>query len=242
MSLDAEQRTNAATIIAVGKKLGASTRDQLVALMTALQESSLRNLPGGDRDSVGLFQQRNAWGTFAQRHDPAQAAAMFYTGGHGGQRGLFDFKNRDRMSLTQEAQSVQVSAFPNAYAKWQDEASGLLKGGGGSAGGLSVGGVLGSAASSVAGAVTAPARLGAKLLGKGADAAGGAVADAAGGAASAAVGGLAGDLADTAGRVLLIGTGVVAGAGLVLLGLNRMTGDPAGKSRHAAVALAPLAL
>jgi hypothetical protein len=239
VSLDAEQRTNAATIIAVGKKLGASTRDQIVALMTAFQESSLHNLRGGDRDSVGLFQQRNAWGTFDQRHDPAQAATMFYTGGHGGQRGLFDFKNRDRMSLTQEAQSVQVSAFPDAYAKWQGQATELVTGKGK---GLSVGGVLGSAASSAAGAVTAPARLGARLLGKGADAAGGAVADAAGGAASAAVGGLAGDLADTAGRVLLIGTGVVAGAGLVLLGLNRMTGDVAGKSRHAAVALAPLAL
>jgi hypothetical protein len=235
VSLTAEQRTNAATIIAVGKRLGASTRDQIVAVMTALQESSLRNLPGGDRDSVGLFQQRNAWGTFSQRHDPAQAAAMFYQGGHGGQRGLFAFTNRDKLSLTQEAQAVQVSAYPDAYAKWQGQAQQLVTGKGG-------GGVL-SGLGAVAGAVVAPgAAIAGNLFGSAvtgaAGAAGGAVKDAAG----AALGGVASDVTGQAVRVLLIGTGVVAGAGLVLLGLNRMTGDPAGKSRALAVNLAPLAL
>jgi phage-related protein len=124
----AEQQKNASIIIGVGKRLGASHRDLLISLMTALQESNLRNIAFGDRDSLGLFQQRDAWGTREQRLDPAEAARMFFQGGHGGQRGLFAFKNRDQMSLTQAAQAVQVSAFPDAYAKWEDEARQLLDG------------------------------------------------------------------------------------------------------------------
>ena len=127
MTFDAEQLANAATIINVGKSLDASPRDLQIALMAAMQESSLRNLDYGDRDSVGLFQQRNAWGEFAQRHDPEQAARMFFTGGHGGQRGLFDITDRERMSLAEAAQAVQVSAYPDAYTKWSDEAADLLR-------------------------------------------------------------------------------------------------------------------
>lgn len=119
VSLNSEQLRNAARIIAVGKSLGASTRDNVIAIMTAMQESTLRNLTYGDRDSVGLFQQRNAWGSFADRTNPEKSARMFFLGGKAGQRGLFDFKNRNKMSLAQAAQAVQVSAFPDAYAKWQ---------------------------------------------------------------------------------------------------------------------------
>lgn len=124
----ADQRANASTIIQVGTQLGASTRDIQIALMAAMQESELRNLSYGDRDSVGLFQQRNAWGTFAQRTNPAEAARMFFTGGHAGQRGLLSFADRDHMGLAQAAQAVQVSAYPDAYAKWQNDAESLLGG------------------------------------------------------------------------------------------------------------------
>jgi murein DD-endopeptidase MepM/ murein hydrolase activator NlpD len=126
--LNGEQLQNAATIIGVGKSLGASTRDNIIAIMTAMQESTLRNLSWGDRDSVGLFQQRDAWGSFEDRTTPAKAARMFFLGGAAGQRGLFDFKNRDSMSLAQAAQAVQVSAFPDAYAKWEAMARAVVAG------------------------------------------------------------------------------------------------------------------
>jgi cell wall-associated NlpC family hydrolase len=121
-----EQLNSARAIISVGRSLGATDRDLMVALMAAFQESGLRNLNYGDRDSIGLFQQRNAWGSRAERLDPVKAARMFFLGGHQGQRGLLDFKNRDNMSLTQAAQAVQVSAFPDAYAKHEGQARALL--------------------------------------------------------------------------------------------------------------------
>lgn len=122
-SLTETQLSNARIIAQVGQQLGASQRDIQIALMTAMQESELTNMVGGDRDSTGLFQQRAAWGAYAKRMDPAASAAMFFTGGQDGQRGLFDFKGRDQMSLTQAAQAVQVSAYPDAYAKWESLAS-----------------------------------------------------------------------------------------------------------------------
>ena len=122
----AAQLAVARTIVSVGRSLGASDRDILIALMAGFQESGLRNLNYGDRDSLGVFQQRAGWGTASQRLDPVQSARMFFTGGHQGQRGLLDFANRNGMSLTQAAQAVQVSAFPNAYAKWESRARGLL--------------------------------------------------------------------------------------------------------------------
>lgn len=128
-NLTADQRRNVATIIAVGKRLGASSRDITIALMAAAQESEFKNIAYGDRagpDSRGLFQQRAPWGTLADRMNPAKAAAMFFTGGHTGQRGLFDFKNRESLSLTHAAQAVQVSAYPDAYAKHESLARALL--------------------------------------------------------------------------------------------------------------------
>jgi murein DD-endopeptidase MepM/ murein hydrolase activator NlpD len=119
---------NAATIIGVGKGLGASDRDLVVALMTAMQESTLRNLNYGDGDSLGLFQQRNAWGSAEDRTTPSKAARMFFLGGAQGQRGLLDIAGRDKMSLAQAAQAVQVSAYPDAYAKWQTMAMAILGG------------------------------------------------------------------------------------------------------------------
>ena len=112
-----EQTRNAATIAAVGRRLGMPDHATTVALATALQESGLRNLPGGDRDSAGLFQQRpsQGWGTYEQVTDPLYAAAAFY-------ERLREQPGWAQLPLTQAAQLVQRSALPNAYARWEPRA------------------------------------------------------------------------------------------------------------------------
>ena len=72
--LTAEQSQNAATIIAVGKGLKIAPKGWVIATATALVESNLYNLDYGDRDSVGLFQQRTPWGSIAERTTPSTAA------------------------------------------------------------------------------------------------------------------------------------------------------------------------
>ena len=121
-----EQRQNAAIIAKVGRQLGASDRDIQVALMAAIVESGLRNLNYGDRDSIGMFQQRDAWGSAAARLNPYSAARMFFLGGMNGQRGLLDLTNRNSLSMGQAAQAIQVSAFPDRYAQHEAEAGALL--------------------------------------------------------------------------------------------------------------------
>ena len=116
--LTSQQVSNAQTIVAVGRQLNVPAYGWVVAVATALQESGLRNLDYGDRDSLGLFQQRSAWGTATERTDPATAARLFYTGGNGGQPGLMEVAGFESMTVTRAAQTVQVSAFPDAYAKW----------------------------------------------------------------------------------------------------------------------------
>jgi cell wall-associated NlpC family hydrolase len=108
---DQAQLGNAATIIAVGSRLGVPPRGQVVALATAIQESSLRNLPGGDTDSLGLFQQRpsQGWGTPVEILTPDHAATSFY-------RALLAVPDWQAMPLTAAADAVQRSAFPSAYA------------------------------------------------------------------------------------------------------------------------------
>lgn len=124
--LNEEQASNARTIVAVGQQRGVPTRGLLIALMTATQESTLRNLDYGDRDSLGLFQQRPSmgWGTPTQVRDPAYAAAAFYGGPHSPtrNRGLLSVPSWQSMALTAAAQAVQRSAFPDAYAKWETSA------------------------------------------------------------------------------------------------------------------------
>lgn len=122
-SLTAEQRQNAATIVAVGKAMGASEHDQVIALATAMQESTLHNHTGGDRDSAGLFQQRpsQGWGSYAQVTDPTYSARTFYSR-------LAALKGRARMPVTVAAQTVQRSAYPNAYAKHEPVARALVAG------------------------------------------------------------------------------------------------------------------
>jgi cell wall-associated NlpC family hydrolase len=127
VSLTSEMLANARTIIDTGRNLNVPDRGLVVAVATAFQESGLVNLDGGDRDSVGLFQQRNGWGSISERMDPATSASMFYTGGRGGQPGLLDIPGWASMSITDAAQAVQVSAFPLAYAKWEAPAVGIVK-------------------------------------------------------------------------------------------------------------------
>jgi hypothetical protein len=111
MSLSREQIQNARLIYSVGKSMGMNTRDIQIALITAMQESRLINVNYGDRDSLGLFQQRpsQGWGTPAQVTDPTYAARKFFSV-------LKGVENRTSMSMTEAAQAVQRSAYPDAYA------------------------------------------------------------------------------------------------------------------------------
>jgi hypothetical protein len=120
-----DQLRNAATIISIARSLGFGDRGAQIALITAMQESTLRNLNFGDRDSLGLFQQRGAWGSARDRTTPAVAARMFLLGGQGGQPGLKSFPWRT-MGLAEAAQAVQVSAFPGAYGKWIGDAAAMI--------------------------------------------------------------------------------------------------------------------
>jgi hypothetical protein len=123
--MNQEMKQNAQIIYRVGKDLGVSNYGIAIALATAMQESSLKNIDYGDRDSVGLFQQRTSqgWGTIAQIMDPKYSARAFFggpTGPNAGKiRGLLDIKNWSTMPLAQAAQAVQISAFPEAYQKWE---------------------------------------------------------------------------------------------------------------------------
>jgi hypothetical protein len=122
VALDSVQMANAATIAAVGVRRKVPERAVVVALATALQESKLENRDDGDRDSVGLFQQRpsQGWGTADKLQDPRYAASHFYTA-------LMKVKGWKKMRVTDAAQKVQRSAYPNAYQKWADESAVLAR-------------------------------------------------------------------------------------------------------------------
>jgi N-acetylmuramoyl-L-alanine amidase len=128
VALTSEMAANARTIIAVGKSLGVNDYGLVIALSAAMQESSLRNLNYGDRDSLGLFQQRpsTGWGTPAQVTDTTYASRLFFGGpsnpNAGITRGLLEIPGWQSMTVTQAAQAVQQSAYPDAYAKWESSA------------------------------------------------------------------------------------------------------------------------
>jgi hypothetical protein len=132
-SLSPEQAANARTIAAVAAARNLPPRAVVIAVATALQETHLRNLPYGDRDSLGLFQQRpsQGWGTPAQVQDPAYAAGKFFD--H-----LVQLPNWQTDRLTDVAQAVQRSAFPAAYQKWEPTAQAIAASVGAS-GGLACG-------------------------------------------------------------------------------------------------------
>lgn len=126
--LDGEQIASAQVIIRVGRELGVSDRGIAIALGTAMQESWLLNLDWGDRDSLGLFQQRpsTGWGTPEQVSDPDRAARTFYGGPHDPNghttRGLLDIDGWESLSFADAAQAVQISAYPDRYAQWEQPA------------------------------------------------------------------------------------------------------------------------
>ena len=120
-----EQAGNAVTIARVSRELGVPRRGLEVALATAIQESKLLDLDHGDRDSLGLFQQRpsQGWGTPAQITDPVLATRAFYgRADHTSNTGLLDIDGWHTLPLAEAAQAVQRSAHPSAYARWEQAA------------------------------------------------------------------------------------------------------------------------
>jgi hypothetical protein len=115
--LDPGQADNAATIAAVTVRRGLPARATTIAFATALQESKLRNLSYGDRDSLGLFQQRpsQGWGTAAQIQDPIHATNAFLDA-------LVKIPGYDKLDVTVAAQKVQRSGYPQAYAQHETQA------------------------------------------------------------------------------------------------------------------------
>ncbi len=110
--LTPEQADNAALLGATALRRGLPARATTIAIATALQESGLRNLEHGDRDSLGLFQQRpsQGWGTPEQVMDPVYATGAFYDA-------LEQVDGYQDLPITEAAQAVQRSAFPEAYAQ-----------------------------------------------------------------------------------------------------------------------------
>lgn len=117
VTLDLEQADNAVLIAAISVQRGLPARAASIALATAYQESDLYNLEHGDRDSLGLFQQRpsQGWGTPAQVRDPHYATNAFYDA-------LVEVDGYESMEITDAAQEVQRSAFPDAYADHEADA------------------------------------------------------------------------------------------------------------------------
>lgn len=114
---DPEQAANAATIVDAGVlRRGLPDRAALIAVTTAVQESKLRNLSSGDRDSLGLFQQRpsQGWGTESQITDPVYASNSFY-------QHLVQIDGWRSLEVNEVAQRVQRSGHPQAYADHEQE-------------------------------------------------------------------------------------------------------------------------
>ncbi|MFC0627456.1 CHAP domain-containing protein [Kribbella deserti] len=122
--LDAEQRSNAAVIVGVATRRGMGEAGAVIGVMTALTESSLRNLEYGDAagpDSRGLFQQRDGLGPLATRMSPAGAAGLFFDA-------LTTVAGWQAMPPWQAAQAVQRSAFSDGsnYRRNHDLARGIV--------------------------------------------------------------------------------------------------------------------
>ncbi len=120
VEVDLEQAENAALITAISIERGMPARAASIALATAYQESKLYNIEYGDRDSVGLFQQRpsQGWGTVEQLMDPVYSTNAFYDA-------LQKVDGYDSMEITVAAQEVQRSAYPDAYADHEQDGRAL---------------------------------------------------------------------------------------------------------------------
>lgn len=124
------QQSNAALIVNIGTRVGIPPKGQVIALATALQESNLVNLTHGDRDSLGLFQQRpgTGWGTSVQIMNPELSTLAFYgRATHTKNPGLMDIAGWEAMPVTVAAQAVQRSGFPEAYAKHEGKSVALVE-------------------------------------------------------------------------------------------------------------------
>ncbi|MET8911784.1 hypothetical protein [Micromonospora sp. NPDC004551] len=125
IDLNGEQLANAKAIIAATKKAGLPERAAVISIATSLQESKLENLghlgDKNDHDSLGLFQQRpsSGWGTPEQITDPEYSTLAFL-------KGLKQVDGWQDMPLTEAAQTVQVSAYPDAYAQWEQQAADIV--------------------------------------------------------------------------------------------------------------------
>ncbi|GLZ58011.1 hypothetical protein [Micromonospora sp. NBRC 107095] len=125
ITLNDEQTANVKAIIAATKKAGLPERAAVISIATSLQESKLENLghlgDANDHDSLGLFQQRpsSGWGTPEQITDPEYSTTAFL-------KGLKQVDGWQDMPLTEAAQTVQVSAYPDAYAQWEQQATDLV--------------------------------------------------------------------------------------------------------------------
>ena len=125
LDLSGEQTGNLRAIIAATKKAGLDQHAAEIAVATAMQESKLQNLghlgEANDHDSLGLFQQRpsSGWGTEQEITNPEHATTAFL-------KGLKDVDGWHQMPLTEAAQKVQVSAYPDAYAQWATQAHDLV--------------------------------------------------------------------------------------------------------------------
>lgn len=146
--LTSAQLAVARTYISTGQQMGVPRSGQVIAIMMSLQESSLRvlanaNVPGSlsfrhegvgrDHDSLGTAQQRPAagWGTIEQLMDPIYNARAFYGGpdgpNHGSPRGLLDIPGWTSLEKGHAAQAVQISAFPELYARWEPDAEAIVR-------------------------------------------------------------------------------------------------------------------
>lgn len=116
-SLSLVQADNAALLSGIAGARGLPARAVTIAIATALQESKLKNIDYGDRDSVGLFQQRpsQGWGTVEQIMDPVYSTGKFYDG-------LVRVPGYEEMEITEAAQAVQRSGFPEAYSQHEGRA------------------------------------------------------------------------------------------------------------------------
>ncbi|MFI7071011.1 hypothetical protein [Micromonospora sediminicola] len=125
IDLTDEQTANAKAIIAATKKAGMDERAAVISIATALQESKLENLghlgDRNDHDSQGLFQQRpsSGWGTVEQITDPEYSTTAFL-------KALKQVDGWQDMPLTVAAQTVQVSAYPDHYAQWEQQAADIV--------------------------------------------------------------------------------------------------------------------
>ncbi|MEU6078357.1 hypothetical protein [Micromonospora sp. NPDC047074] len=123
--LDQAQRANAKAIIEEAKETGVGERGAVIGIATSLQESKLYNLGHlgmyNDHDSQGLFQQRpsSGWGSPDQITDPEYASRAFF-------EALKNVGGWQDLPLTTAAQTVQVSAYPFAYAQWEEQAADIV--------------------------------------------------------------------------------------------------------------------